>query len=155
MQVRDAASTAYAKAVLAFPGACKPALPEVWPLWFGLLDENVFSVREHAAAALCDVVRAYGQEALELVLPVLRYGSSPAHCDHHCCRITTAKPTVHLYIPLSSSTQFVTAVRISSKLEFAKAPAAFQRILVMLCVLWTASPRTLKCRQGHSATAHN
>ena len=94
MQVRDAASTAYAKAVLAFPDACKPALPEVWPLWYGLLDENVFSVREHAAAALCDVVRAYGQEALELVLPVLRYGSLPAHCHHRCRRITTAKPTV-------------------------------------------------------------
>lgn len=71
-QVRDAASTAYAKAVLVFPEECRPFLSEVWPIWLALLDENVFSVREHAAEAVGDVVRAYGQEALDKVMPVLR-----------------------------------------------------------------------------------
>lgn len=73
-QVRDAASTAYAKAALAFPDACKAvALTEIWPLWLGMLDENVYSVRQHAAAALADVVRAYGQEVLEKLVPILRW----------------------------------------------------------------------------------
>ena len=72
LQVRDAASLAYAKAALVFPEASRALLAQVWPLWFGLLDDNVFSVRENAALALCDVVRAYGQEALDVIMPVLR-----------------------------------------------------------------------------------
>ena len=44
----------------------------VYQLWFSLLDDNVFSVREHAAAALCDVIEAYGQPALDKIMPVLR-----------------------------------------------------------------------------------
>lgn len=48
-------------------------MEDIYSLWFSLLDDNVFSVREDAAAALCDVIQAYGQPALDKILPVLRY----------------------------------------------------------------------------------
>ena len=80
MQVRDAASTAYAKAALAFPEECRADVEDIYPLWFSLLDDNVFSVREDAAAALCDVIQAYGQPALDKVLPVLRYSAEMESC---------------------------------------------------------------------------
>ena len=63
---------AYAKAALAFPEECRSGVQDVYSLWFSLLDENVFSVREHTASALCDVIRAYGEPALERIMPVLR-----------------------------------------------------------------------------------
>lgn len=40
-------------------------------MWIGHLSDNVWSVREDAAIALGNVLRAYGQEALDKVLPVL------------------------------------------------------------------------------------
>ncbi len=76
-QVRDAACSAAAKFVLAFPEDTRPWLADLYPLWIAHLDDNIFSVRETAAIALGDVVRAYQQEALERLLPVLRY----ALCD--------------------------------------------------------------------------
>ena len=78
--MRDAASTAYAKAALAFPEECQADVEEIYPLWFSLLDDNIFSVREDAAAALCDVILAYGQPALDKILPVLRYSTKGVSC---------------------------------------------------------------------------
>lgn len=72
LQVRDASATAYAKAVLAFPETCRPAVADVWPQWLGLLDDNVFSVRQHAAVALADVARAYGRDTIDQLLPLIR-----------------------------------------------------------------------------------
>lgn len=63
---------AYAKAALAFPEGCRAAVEDIYPLWFNLLDDNVFSVREHTAAALCDIIQAYRQAALDKIMPVLR-----------------------------------------------------------------------------------
>ncbi|KAK9823094.1 hypothetical protein WJX72_000228 [[Myrmecia] bisecta] len=70
--VRDAACIATAKCVLAYPEEARQWLEELYPLWLEHLDDNIFSVRENAAIALGDVVRAYQQEALDRLLPVLR-----------------------------------------------------------------------------------
>ena len=72
MQVRDGACLASASCVLAYPEACRPQLAVLFPLWVQQLDDNVWSVRAHAAMALADVVRAYHQPALDVVLPCLR-----------------------------------------------------------------------------------
>lgn len=44
----------------------------LYPLWFKQLDDNVWSVRAHAAMALADVVGAYHDAALDVVMPQLR-----------------------------------------------------------------------------------
>lgn len=72
-QVRETAGTAFAKAALAFPEELKPRLPEIWPLWLALLDDNVWSVRQHAAMNIADLVKAYGSEISKDVLILLRY----------------------------------------------------------------------------------
>ena len=61
-----------ASCVAAFPEACQPHLTVLYPLWFRQLDDNVWSVRAHAAMALADVVGAYQQPALDHVMPILR-----------------------------------------------------------------------------------
>ena len=72
LQVRDGACLATASCVLAYPEECKPQLAVLYPLWFHQLDDNVWSVRAHAAMALADVVRAYKQDAVDIILPKLR-----------------------------------------------------------------------------------
>ncbi|GAB4818455.1 hypothetical protein N2152v2_005501 [Parachlorella kessleri] len=49
-----------------------PVLGELYPLWFAHVRDVIPSVRQDAAAALGDAVRAYGDEALEHILPQLR-----------------------------------------------------------------------------------
>ena len=75
--MRDGACLATASCALAFPEECKAHLPVLFPLWIRQLDDNVWSVRAHAAMGLADVIRAYQQEALDVVLPHLRYHSTP------------------------------------------------------------------------------
>ncbi|DBA94489.1 hypothetical protein WJX77_006689 [Trebouxia sp. C0004] len=70
--VRDGACLAAASCALAYPEECKPWLEVLFPLWKRQLDDNVWSVRAHAAVALADLVRAYQQPALDIVLPCLR-----------------------------------------------------------------------------------
>ena len=71
-QVRDGACLATASCALAYPEECRPWLEVLFPLWKRQLDDNVWSVRAHAAMALADVVRAYHQPALDVVVPCLR-----------------------------------------------------------------------------------
>jgi hypothetical protein len=71
-QVRDGACLATASCALAYPEECRPWLEVLFPLWKRQLDDNVWSVRAHAAMALADVVRAYQQPALDVVVPCLR-----------------------------------------------------------------------------------
>ncbi len=71
-QVRDGACLATASCALAYPEECRPWLEVLFPLWKRQLDDNVWSVRAHAAMALADVVRAYQQPALDIVVPCLR-----------------------------------------------------------------------------------
>ena len=71
-QVRDGACLATASCALAYPEECRPWLEVLFPLWKRQLDDNVWSVRAHAAIALADVVRAYQPSALDVVVPCLR-----------------------------------------------------------------------------------
>ena len=82
LQVRDAALVAAGKCAAAFPGECRAALPELTRLWAAHLDDNIPSVRANAAAALGDALRAYEQELLDQILPLIR----PVHMAQ--CLIT-------------------------------------------------------------------
>ncbi|GMF44859.1 unnamed protein product [Phytophthora fragariaefolia] len=68
--VRDAACLASAQLVLGFPEECRPFLDELYHLWIDHLSDDIWSVREDAAVALGNVIRAYGQEALDRVVKV-------------------------------------------------------------------------------------
>jgi hypothetical protein len=68
--VRDAACLASAQLVLGFPDECRPFLDELYHLWIDHLSDDIWSVREDAAIALGNVIRAYGQEALDRVVKV-------------------------------------------------------------------------------------
>lgn len=46
----------------------------MYALWFDHLWDNIPTVREDSAVALAQAVRAYGQEALDKIIPVLRCG---------------------------------------------------------------------------------
>ncbi|ETP31334.1 hypothetical protein F442_19782 [Phytophthora nicotianae P10297] len=69
--VRDAACLASAQLVLGFPDECRPFLDELYHLWIDHLSDDIWSVREDAAIALGNVIRAYGQEALDRVIKVM------------------------------------------------------------------------------------
>lgn len=77
--VRDAACTACGRCVLAYPQATRPVLEELYDLWFAHLWDNIPTVRENSAVALSKAVQAYGQEALDRVLPVVREMLPKAH----------------------------------------------------------------------------
>lgn len=72
LQVRDAALVAAGKCVAAFPEECRATLPELLKLWSAHLDDNIPSVRANAAAALGDALKAYKQELLDQLLPLIR-----------------------------------------------------------------------------------
>ncbi len=72
LQVRDAALVAAGKCAAAFPEECRAALPELLKLWSAHLDDNIPSVRANAAAALGDALKAYKQELLDQLLPLIR-----------------------------------------------------------------------------------
>lgn len=74
LQVRDRALLAAGQCTVAFPAECADALPELFRLLMSHLDDNIYSVREDAAVALGDVVRAYRRDALDRLLPWLRCG---------------------------------------------------------------------------------
>lgn len=65
--VRDAACLACGNFVLCYPEESKASLKTVYPLFFNNLQDCIPSVRQGAAAALANVVRAYGQEAFQVV----------------------------------------------------------------------------------------
>jgi hypothetical protein len=52
-----------------------PMLDDLYSLWFAHLWDNIPSVREDTAIALGNVVRSYGQEALDRVLPKVVTGT--------------------------------------------------------------------------------
>lgn len=68
--VRDAACLAAGQLVLGFPEECRPFLDELYHLWIDHLSDDIWSVREDAAIALGNAIRAYGQEALDRVIKV-------------------------------------------------------------------------------------
>ncbi|KAG1695132.1 hypothetical protein DVH05_020774 [Phytophthora capsici] len=68
--VRDVACLASAQLVLGFPEESRPFLDELYHLWIDHLSDDIWSVREDAAIALGNVIRAYGQEALDRVVKI-------------------------------------------------------------------------------------
>lgn len=70
--VRDAACIACGKCVLSFPEQTRTTLDELYSLWIAHLADNIASVREDSAIALGNAIRAYQEEALDVILPQLR-----------------------------------------------------------------------------------
>ncbi|KAK7788464.1 hypothetical protein R5R35_012208 [Gryllus longicercus] len=66
--VRDAACLACGNFIQCFPEESRPALPSLYPMFFRNLEDPIPSVRQGAASSLGNVVRAYGEEALECVM---------------------------------------------------------------------------------------
>ncbi|KAF8068347.1 hypothetical protein HT031_002036 [Scenedesmus sp. PABB004] len=79
--VRDAACTACGRCVVAYPGEAREVLEHLYPLWAEHLWDNIPAVRADSAAALAQAVTAYGQEALDRVLPVVRDLLPRAHAQ--------------------------------------------------------------------------
>jgi hypothetical protein len=72
--VRDAASCACGSFVAVFKEESRPVLKDLYQLWFEHVGDNIPSVREGTAVALGKVLKAYGDEALEVILPKLKEG---------------------------------------------------------------------------------
>lgn len=67
--MREAACEACGHFAVAYPEAVRGLLPQLWPLWLEALCENVPAARETAAVAVGNAVRAFGDDALQAVLP--------------------------------------------------------------------------------------
>ncbi len=85
--------------VLAFPAESRPWLEELYALWFSHAWDNIFSVREDAAVALGNVVRAYGDEALQRVLVKVRCGGSDVRVSCPPLPLPTRLPLTHTKHP--------------------------------------------------------
>ncbi|XP_050404936.1 uncharacterized protein LOC126820858 [Patella vulgata] len=72
--VRDAACVACGNFVLCFPDESRDSMPELYPLFFNNLQDNIASVRQGAAIALANVVKAYGEESSEIILNKVKEG---------------------------------------------------------------------------------
>lgn len=69
--VRDAACVATGRCVGAFKEETAAMLDDLYKLWFAHLWDNIPSLREDTAVALGNVVRSYGQDAIDRILPEL------------------------------------------------------------------------------------
>ncbi|KAK2561519.1 hypothetical protein P5673_015491 [Acropora cervicornis] len=72
--VRDAACVACGNFVLCFPQESSPRMGEFYPLFFENLSDSIPSVRQGAAISLGNVVKAYGESALAVVMGKVREG---------------------------------------------------------------------------------
>ncbi|XP_063218137.1 uncharacterized protein LOC134528448 isoform X1 [Bacillus rossius redtenbacheri] len=86
--VRDAACVACGHFVLCFPDEAHGSLALLYPLFFANLGDPIASVRQGAAAALGNVVRAYGREAAARVMDQVTQGlkgvrNQPAESDKY------------------------------------------------------------------------
>ncbi|KAL0266896.1 UNVERIFIED_CONTAM: hypothetical protein PYX00_009320 [Menopon gallinae] len=65
--VRDAACLASGNFIQCFPNESKVVMDALYPMFYRNLSDPISSVRHGAASALCNVVRAYGEDALKNV----------------------------------------------------------------------------------------
>ncbi|XP_076463710.1 uncharacterized protein LOC143295909 [Babylonia areolata] len=72
--VRDAACVACGNFVLCFPEESRDTMPSLYPLFFNNLQDNIPSVRQGAAVALLNVVKAYGESSHEIILAKITEG---------------------------------------------------------------------------------
>nr|CAD7395536.1 unnamed protein product [Timema poppensis] len=72
--VRDAACVACGHFILCFPDESHESMTFLYPLFFGNLEDPIPTVRQGAAVALANVVRAYGQESLAVLMERVTQG---------------------------------------------------------------------------------
>ncbi|XP_033735448.1 uncharacterized protein LOC117323982 isoform X2 [Pecten maximus] len=72
--VRDAACVASGNFVVCFPEESRSSLPALYPLFFNNLQDNIPSVRQGAALAISNLVQAYGQDSLDIVMGKIKEG---------------------------------------------------------------------------------
>ncbi|XP_052269389.1 uncharacterized protein LOC127870865 isoform X3 [Dreissena polymorpha] len=72
--VRDAACVACGNFILCFPEESRSSLPDLYPLFFNNLQDNILSVRQGAALALANVVKAYGDECFSEIIAKVKEG---------------------------------------------------------------------------------
>ena len=63
----------YVRCVVSYPEDSREVLDHLYTLWFDHLWDNIPIVREDSAAALAQAVRAYGDEAVQKIVTILRY----------------------------------------------------------------------------------
>lgn len=61
------------RCVISYPEETREVLDNLYSLWFDHLWDNIPTVREDSAAALAQAVRAYGDEAIQKIVAVLRW----------------------------------------------------------------------------------
>ena len=66
--VRDSACVSTGKFVKTFPEESSPWKDELFELWFNHLSDNINSVWEHSAEAICDVLTVYEEETKAKIL---------------------------------------------------------------------------------------
>lgn len=72
--VRDAACLACGNFIECFPEESKEKLDILFPLFFNNLQDNIPSVRQGAAIALCNVMKVYGIESTEVGITKIKEG---------------------------------------------------------------------------------
>ncbi|RUS87848.1 hypothetical protein EGW08_004381 [Elysia chlorotica] len=72
--VRDAACIACGHFVLCFPEESRSSLPALYPLFFNNLQDNIPSVRQGAAVAISNIVKAYDAAEHEIVFAKIKEG---------------------------------------------------------------------------------
>lgn len=72
--VRDAACVACGNFILCFPEEAQGTMEELYPLFFTNLQDNIPSVRQGAAIAIANVVRAYGKDVLPMIIEKMKEG---------------------------------------------------------------------------------
>ncbi|XP_042227117.1 uncharacterized protein LOC121869653 [Homarus americanus] len=72
--VRDAACVACGNFILCFPEEAQGTMEELYPLFFTNLQDNIPSVRQGAAIAIANIVRAYGKDVLPMIIEKMKEG---------------------------------------------------------------------------------
>lgn len=86
--VRDAACVACGNFILCFPEESRASMELLYPLFFTNLQDNIPSVRQGAAIALANVVRAYGKDVLPMIIEKMKEGlkgveNQPSECERY------------------------------------------------------------------------
>ncbi|XP_068210771.1 uncharacterized protein [Palaemon carinicauda] len=86
--VRDAACVACGSFILCFPDEAKDSMEMLYPLFFTNLEDSIPSVRQGAAIAIANIVRAYGNEVLPVIFEKMREAfkgveNQPSECERY------------------------------------------------------------------------
>ncbi|XP_066947983.1 uncharacterized protein [Macrobrachium rosenbergii] len=86
--VRDAACVACGSFILCFPDEAKNSMELLYPLFFTNLEDSIPSVRQGAAIAIANIVRAYGKDVLPMIFEKMREAfkgvdNQPSECERY------------------------------------------------------------------------